>query len=139
MSRIYVDTSALIKRARDETESQVLRNWLKGKIIGGAQLFTSDVTLVEVERALRALSSREAANDYPISLAVQLAVAGISVVPLDGSVLRMARWIGPDSLRTLDALHLATAVLNGAVTLITYDRRLAAAAESVKLTVESPR
>ena len=44
------------------------------------------------------------------------------------SVIHLARTIGPDALRSLDAIHLATAVAVGADVMFTYDARLAEAA-----------
>ena len=52
-----------------------------------------------------------------------------------------AAAVEPPALRTLDAIHLATAlaVREDLTTIVTYDRRLAAAAERVHLEVSVPR
>lgn len=52
----------------------------------------------------------------------------------------MAATVGPSSLRTLDAIHLATALGLGAEldAFVTYDNRLAEAARSLGLPVVSP-
>ena len=59
-------------------------------------------------------------------------LAAIDFVALDGGVLATAEAAGPPELRTLDALHLASAMsLEDALgPFVTYDARLAAAARS---------
>jgi predicted nucleic acid-binding protein len=69
---------------------------------------------------------------------VKVALSGIDEIAVTDQVLRAARWIGPNNLRTLDAIHLATAVLDGTDLMITYDNRLAQAAANVGMAVESP-
>ncbi len=64
----------------------------------------------------------------------------LSLVLLDDRVQRLAATVGSASLRSLDAIHLATALslgddLGG---FCCYDRRLAADAEAAGLTVVSP-
>jgi PIN domain len=53
---------------------------------------------------------------------------GVVERPIAADVVGLARRIGPHVLRSLDAIHLATAILVDADALITYDERLAAAA-----------
>lgn len=66
--------------------------------------------------------------------------AGLSLVALDDAVRRAAAVVGPPTLRTLDAVHLATALSLGEAldALVTYDDRLAAAASESGLRVLSP-
>ncbi len=58
-------------------------------------------------------------------------LAGLALVPVDDKVMSAAARLEPSSLRTLDALHLATALSLGADVgvLIAYDQRLLAAAD----------
>lgn len=65
---------------------------------------------------------------------------GVAMLPLDDAVLDEASSIDPTELRTLDALHLATAltVKDEIGVFVTYDERLAAAAEGHGLTVSCP-
>jgi uncharacterized protein len=65
---------------------------------------------------------------------------GLSLLPLDEVVLDEASSLGPIGLRSLDALHLATAlsVREEIGVLITYDQRLADAAEDLGLPVMQP-
>ena len=59
------------------------------------------------------------------------ACAGIARQRLSDTVMIRAREIGPPNLRSLDAVHLSAAVSLGATEMLTFDRRLAAAAASV--------
>jgi len=127
-----------MKRAYGEAESRALRSWFDGNAAGNQLLFTSALTVVEVERGLRSLAARGLPLNERIGSLVPAALAGLSVTELTNSVLQMARWIGPDNLRSLDAIHLATAVLNGAAAMVTYDQRLAEAAKTVGLSVITP-
>jgi len=138
MDRFYLDTSTLIKRARSEPESQALRSWLNGIATSQSRLFTSTLTVVEVERGLRSLAARGSQDISRIVSAVPMALTGLSQLPLTDQVLQMARWIGPDNLRSPDAIHLASAVLNGATVMVTYDKRLTEAAKSVGLSTLAP-
>lgn len=65
---------------------------------------------------------------------------GIALLPMDGSVLDEAASLEPPTLRSLDAIHLATAlsVRDEVGALFTYDQRLADAAESHGLPVAQP-
>jgi predicted nucleic acid-binding protein len=56
------------------------------------------------------------------------ALRGIAEIPLTTDILARARRIGPATLRSLDAVHLTSAVAIGATTLLTYDDRMARAA-----------
>ena len=63
----------------------------------------------------------------------------IALVPPDDRVLSAAAEVGPAGLRSLDAIHLATArSLFGLASFVTYDQRLAAAATAAGIRVISP-
>jgi len=66
---------------------------------------------------------------------------GVALLPLDDSVLDQASAIRPAELRSLDALHLATAlsVRDEIGLFVTYDERLGAAALDRGLPVSQPR
>jgi hypothetical protein len=96
---------------------------------------TSELTTVECRRALtreRANASVRARSDYLLARCV--------LVRIDTPVLRLAEHIGSHDLRSLDAIHLATALSCGDYpeAFITYDDRLAAAARTLKLNVLQP-
>jgi predicted nucleic acid-binding protein len=60
-------------------------------------------------------------------------------VPIDGDVVHLARHLEPPALRSLDAIHLATALLAEVDAVATFDRRLAVAAAGYGLDVVAPR
>lgn len=132
MTTLYVDTSALLKRVVVEPESAAIRSLLRDADASGDLLTASSLAWVEVWRALR----RAGAVD--VEAAAQNAFAGIAEFPLDDLILTRARQVGSDDLRSLDAIHLASAVAVGADSLVTYDVRLAAAARSVGMLVLAP-
>ena len=63
----------------------------------------------------------------------------IALVPLDDRVLSAAAEVEPAGLRSLDAIHLATALsLFGLGSFVTYDQRLLAAASAAGLRAMAP-
>jgi uncharacterized protein len=69
-------------------------------------------------------------------------LSGKVLIPLDEETLTAAETIAPSMVRTLDAIHLATAVRLAAAgqldALMTYDKQLATGAREHGLTVLSP-
>ena len=128
---VYLDSSAIVKLAVTEPESGALRNYLAAH----ADRVSSGLARVEVLRALQ----RTGANDATVLHAEQI-LERIALVALDKPVLRAAARLAPKSLRSLDAVHLATALsLDGLEAVVTYDGRLHAAAAAAGLTVAAPR
>jgi predicted nucleic acid-binding protein len=128
---IYLDSSALMKLVRQEEETEALRSWLTQR--PEQPMVTSELGRVEVLRAARRIDGR--------ALAEARAVLGdVDLVPLRGAVLDLASDIGQPLVRTLDALHLASAILlsNELTAFVSYDHRLAAAAEAAGLCVATP-
>lgn len=120
-----MDTSALLKRVFIEEESAQVLAILRERITAGDLVASSELAWVEVARAI----SRAGVPD--VGETVRAACIGIGRQPLTPVVMQRARTIGPASLRSLDAIHLAAAISLGAVQMLTYDRRLAKAAESL--------
>jgi predicted nucleic acid-binding protein len=125
----YLDSSALVKVVLQEPGHQELRSFL-GTIPDRA---TSVVSGIEVPRAVaRALAS------------VPPSVAALSertvVIALDRAIVVRAAALRPLTLRSLDAIHIASAMELGPdlASFVTYDQRQAAAAREVGLPVESP-
>ena len=121
----YLDTSAFVKLIRSEPESDALRSALS----------TSEL----VSSALLTLEGLRAAARYD-KLAVEragIALAAITLLPIDEAILDAAAQLHPPALRSLDALHLATAQsLAGELdTLYCYDKRLAHAARTLGLPI----
>lgn len=65
---------------------------------------------------------------------------GVTLLPMDGSVLGEAALLEPPAVRSLDAIHLATAlsVREDLGVFVTYDQRLADAARQAGLPVTQP-
>ena len=135
--RIYLDSSAIVKRSIVEQDSEALRVALRHAHGHGARLLTSALARVEVSRTLRTLL--DSAPVAQLAVAGERAMSGIDEADLTRPVLHSARIIGPPALWTLDAIHLATAIALGVDELWTYDRRMAAIAEQLGLVVVAPR
>ena len=132
MNVVYVDSSALLKRVLREAESGAVRILLRDRHEAGDEFAASSLAWVEVWRALRRL------NPEDVGALVFAALSGVAEFPLDDIVLRRARRIGSSELRTLDAIHLASAMAVGADSIITYDERLASGARALGLAVLAP-
>jgi predicted nucleic acid-binding protein len=130
---IYLDSSAVVKMIRPEVESALLVAWLNAR---NEPAVTSVLAEVEVPRALRRSS--------PAHLAAMPAVlARISRVEMDAAVRATAGAYVTEALRSLDAVHLATAevlVASGkrVSVFVTYDRRQGAAVLAAGIPVEAP-
>jgi predicted nucleic acid-binding protein len=126
----YADASALVKLVLEEPEAAALERRLDLHDL----VMTSAVGVVEFARAVRRAAGAEG------SRGVRAVAAGLVVVPLSQDVRRAAQEVEPAGLRTLDAIHVASARI-GAVSLggfYCYDRRLCEAAAAAGLPVESP-
>jgi len=129
---LYVDSSALLKLVIEERESAALQRFLRdrpGRVV-------SAIARVEASRALlRAGADREA------HARLQDVFRTIAVLRIDDDVLSRAERIAPPTLRSLDAVHVATAMGLGSdlEAVVTYDKRFAAAVAAAALRVESPR
>jgi predicted nucleic acid-binding protein len=128
---LYLDSSALVKLVVLEPESTALREFLKGH----AARLSSGLAEVEVPRALRRAGYAAAEQRRAVELLARLAL-----VDVDRAILRAAAAIAPTNLRSLDAIHLATALSLGQdlAGIITYDQRLAEAAIRADLEVWAP-
>ena len=128
---LYLDSSAIVKLVISEPESQALRRFLAGH----EERVASGLVRVEVPRALRRTHGGSRATLHKAEQILQ----GIALIAVDEPILRDAAAVGPDHLRSLDAVHLATALsLDQLETLVTYDGRLAAAAVQAGIDVASP-
>lgn len=135
MTVFYADASALVKLVRDEAESVALRNYLDG-----ADLASSELALTEIPRALH----RAVAHDPELPRALMLKRASqlievLALLPLDRTLLAAAGAIAEPALRSLDAIHVASAVdLNPIEAFVTYDERQAAVARLAGLRTVAP-
>jgi uncharacterized protein len=140
---IYLDSCALLKLVRVEPETQALTAYIDAR--GGTRWFTSEIARTEMARAIRRLSgppSTASADDTLRDELIQIdrLCDGLDLVPVSSRVLGEAAALEQSHLRTLDAIHLATAAsLRAALSaFVTYDKRLAAAAEEFGLPVTTP-
>lgn len=134
--RVYLDSSAIVKRLFDEPEAQPLRQAILGGSTVGLQFVTSALARVEVSRVARMRIDADAPRD--VAVATAEAFLGIAIAELARPILESARIIGPPVLRSLDAIHVATAVAAGADELWTYDQRMSDAAEGLGIRVRMP-
>ena len=127
---IYLDSSALVKLVVLEPESAALRHYLQEH----SERVSSALARVELCRALR----RTGASEATLQRADHV-LARVALVAMDDPLLRAAAALSPSGLRSLDALHLATALsLDGLVAVVTYDQRLDDAAAQAGLAVAAP-
>jgi len=126
---IYVDSSAIVKLAVTEPESRVLRRYLSRRQL----LATSALARTEVARALLPLGPAAVRRGGEVLQRMQLLRVNDRVLTAAGRML-------PEDLRSLDAVHLATAGQLGKALrgVVTYDLRMADAARAIGWSVSSP-
>ncbi len=126
----YLDTSALVKLVVEEPETQPLRTWLAA---AERSPVSCDLARTELLRAVR-----RAAPDHVLQ--AREVLEAITLVALSTAIFEQAGRLDPPLLRTLDALHLASALDLGddLELIVTYDERLAQAARAHGLTTIAP-
>jgi predicted nucleic acid-binding protein len=124
----YFDSSAIVKLVAREPETIALVDAVRED----PDVVSSELALTEVVRAVARAGGGTSRADAVLD--------GIALVPIDGAILRDAAVLETTSMRTLDAIHLSTALSLGRDldAVITYDQRLAEAAARAGLTVTSP-
>lgn len=125
----YVDSSAVVKLAVVERESAALRGYLRSR----RPLVSSALARTEVGRALSPLGAVAIRRG-------RLVLARVDLIRVSDRVLDVAVRLPPPELRSLDAIHLATAQqLGGSLArVVTYDPRMTVAADALGLTVVAP-
>lgn len=125
----YLDSSAIVKLVVREPESAALRAHLRRR----RPLVSSALARTEVIRALLPLGDRVIAHGQDI-------LSRIELVRVSDSVLRAAGTLEPSELRSLDAIHLASARLfeRDLRHLVTYDERMVEAARRLGIKTASP-
>jgi predicted nucleic acid-binding protein len=128
---LYADTSAMAKLLRSEPETAAARRYLRAP--NHQPVLSSELVVTELHRV--ALRQGPAAPPK-----AQQLLAGLELRKFTRRLLDHAGQLGPPTLPSLDAIHLATALefAGELAALVTYDRRLAEAARSHGLHVESP-
>ncbi|MGL5816375.1 MAG: type II toxin-antitoxin system VapC family toxin [Phycicoccus sp.] len=128
---LYLDTSALVKLVRREPESGALAHWLTGR---EQELVSSVVVEVELPRAVRRTGSARLAAVPPL-------LDRLALAEIDDVVRATAASYDVAGLRSLDAIHLATAeaVFGPVLTaVVSYDLRLLEVVEGRGLSVAHP-
>jgi uncharacterized protein len=125
----YLDSSALVKLAVREPESDALRRYLGRR----RALVASALARTEVARALLPLGPAATRRGADV-------LATVDLIRVNDRVLTAAGVLQPEALRSLDAIHLATAAQLGddLAGLVTYDDRMALAAEALGYAVARP-
>lgn len=128
---IYLDSSALVKLAVEEAETKALTTWLRRR--SRTPRLTSDLARVEVPRAVMRSTPTALLHAHQV-------VARLATVVMSGPLLDSAAALQPVGLRSLDAVHLASALaLEPHLTaFVAYDHRLVDAASEIGLPVHSP-
>jgi hypothetical protein len=129
---LYVESSALLKRYVEEPDSDVAESVLRSD----PSLLTARHAIVEVRRNLARLLEGRDLGAARSAFADDL--EALSIIELDEVTCEAAAEIAElTGVRTLDAMHLAAARRAGgtAVSVLTFDVRLAQAARALDLTV----
>ena len=130
MRALYLDSSAFVKLIVAEPGTNEVRDFV-GRT--PARRAASALLRTEALRAVRHLGPEALAG-------VREALRRVDLVAIDDRILDAAGSIGPGPLRTLDAIHLATAMALGddLQAIVTYDERMADAARALGLPTASP-
>ena len=131
MSRIvYLDSSAILKLVFAEPESSPLRDFLKA----WPDRVSSTLARIEVTRIVARVEAPLPLRD------AQRILRSLNLVRIDDQIVAAAASLEPRGLRSLDAIHLATARLLGhhLAGMVVYDLRLASAARQTGITVWAP-
>jgi predicted nucleic acid-binding protein len=127
---VFFDTSALLKLILVEQESPDLRQHLVDHAV---QIIASEVAAVELLRGARR-------HSLTLDAECMALLNRTVLLPLSRSVRERASGLKPVELRTIDAIHLATAleIESDLDSMVCYDRRLVDAAEAVGIETHSP-
>jgi predicted nucleic acid-binding protein len=132
--RIYCDSSVLLKRYRDEPDSETCSRELERMTLGGDFLLSSTLASVEVTRGIDRNLPPEAAQE-DLDEAVAKVLEDVDLVAIDDFTLQVAAEIPGRHLGTLDAIHVATALIMRADLVVTRDQRMIEACAEVGLAV----
>jgi len=126
----YIDSSALVKLAIPEPESDALRV----ELTRWERHVSSALARVEVVRAC-------ARVDKKAQRIAEQIVSALDLIAVDDRVLEEAALLGPAELRSLDSIHLASALLLGEAlgVAIVYDDRLSEAMQAAGITATAPK
>jgi len=129
MSVLYFDSSALVKLVVTETGTDAIRD----QLVTSGMWATSDLGYTEVQRAI----NRRQPDSWDDAWQM---MNKLSRITLDRDMYDLAGRLQPARLRSLDAIHVAAALSIGSdlTAVVTYDKRLAEAAQLNGIPVLSP-
>jgi uncharacterized protein len=129
MPATYLDSSALVKLAVEETESNALRQYLRRR----RPLVSSALARTEVLRALLLEGDEAIARGRAV-------LAGVDLIRINNRVLNAAAVLAPAEVRSLDAIHLATArqLETDLGRVVTYDEQMLDAAKHLGMKTATP-
>lgn len=132
MNVVYVDTSAALKLVSLEAESEAYLRYVEAQLSSGVTLVSSQLLEVELARFAVRENVDHTRSIVPV-------VEQHSRIAITGDIVRRAVGI-QHHVRSLDAIHLATALQLGSSlrAFATYDRMLGAVAEKLGLPVVAP-
>jgi predicted nucleic acid-binding protein len=135
MPFVYLDASALVKVIRGERGAIALTAYLQG-----VELVSSELVLAEVPRALRRIAAENSRFQLEPALRRAAEVLDLlSLRPVDDALLTGAGLLAEPALRSLDAIHVVTALHVYPIdAFVTYDRRQAAIARLAGLKAVAP-
>jgi uncharacterized protein len=128
---IYLDATAMMKLIAQAPESQALTEYLRAHT--DTRWITCALSRAELLRATAALPAEATEHAHHV-------LAGVDTVAVSDRLLDAAVALTPAPRRTVDALHIASALSAGPRlrTLVTYDPDLAGAAAEHRITTVSP-
>jgi uncharacterized protein len=128
MAATYLDSSALVKLAVDEPESGALRRYLRRRL-----MISSALARTEVLRALLFEGDEGIARGRTV-------LASVELIRVNDRILNAAAMLLPADVRSLDAIHLATAqqLATDLGRVITYDERMLDAAKRLGIRTAAP-
>jgi len=127
----YLDSSAIVKFAVAEPESEALQAW-REQLATDDVLMTCELAVAEVLRAVRRVD-----GDVTVARAH---LDALEQLTMDRDLMLAAGGVPRAGTRTLDAIHLAAAQAVGddLAGLVTFDDRMTTAAQAVGLTTLAP-
>jgi uncharacterized protein len=141
---LYFDTNALLKLVREDAQSEALGAFIDAR--PATRWFSAEIAKTELARTVRRVNHDDSGRLVDESrLRAELSHAErvwerLDVIAVSTRLLDAAAAIEQPFLRTLDAIHLAAAMSlrTSLSAFVTYDKRLAAAAQEAGLPVRSP-
>jgi len=128
---VYLESSAAVKLALDEPESEQLARLLNELAVSGSTIVSSYLLETELRRALVRVDLSQARATAVLER--------ITLVELDSEMYRSAGMLPGSALRSLDAVHVAAALIIKADVLVSYDERQIEAAHAAGIRTLSPR